>query len=444
MKLRTELSRLQGPHRRRVAFRLWVWTGSIEAGRRRAGVKAVALVVAGVLLSGGCTTEPGARLERCEDIEMVAANLEGNLGGRENPDAVMEVIGRYQDEHADTYGGRWVDRDNRLVVVAFTNDTDSHREAIEELLPTSNNVTIEVVQVSYSRAKLEATAQEVKAVVSGRDFAGSLHTGILIRLNRVSLDLLNPPEGALDELAELVSDPAAVCVSVSYTPQAPEGPLQVIPDLDAEDPLVTCIGIAPVRYSRWIDPPSIDHVDHPAVDALRAELEAPGPEPLPLGDWVVISIGDTQATFAALFPDGMGHAKFRGGGDRWRLGSYGLGPPCEPTVVLPEGLNRVVTNLDPDSLPGPDSTTIDLLVTEAACANGREMGDALQGPQVVETETAVLVAFAATPLADREVDCPGNPYSPISVELSQPLANRTIYDGLYVPPKPLLPNVGAP
>ena len=27
--------------------------------------------------------------------------------------------------------------------------------------------------------------------------------------------------------------------------------------------------------------------------------------------------------------------------------------------------------------------------------------------------------------------------TPVSIELSQPLGQRTIYDGLYVPPKPL-------
>ena len=410
-------------------------------------------VVAGVLVVGACVSGPDTeaggssqevRLERCEDVEMVAATLEGNLGSRENPEAVIEATGAYRKEHADTFGGMWIDRDNRVVVVAFIDHPDSHREAIGGLLPPSNEVLIDVVQVRHTEAELEATQRELRVAMAGRNFAESIGSAVLIRRNRVGLDLLNPAEGTLDELAGLVPDPAAVCVSVHHTSKAPEGPLQVIPDLATEDPLVTCIGIPSVRYSRLIDPLSIDLVDHPAVDALRAELEAPGPEPLARGEWVVISIGDTRATFAVLFPDEMAHAQFRGEGDRWRLGTYGLGPPCEPTVVLPEGLNRVIANLDPESLPSPDSTTIDLLVTEVACASGREMGDALQGPQVVETDTEVLVAFAATPLSDREVDCQGNPSSRVSVELSEPLGHRTIYDGLYVPPKPLLSETGSP
>ena len=56
---------------------------------------------------------------------------------------------------------------------------------------------------------------------------------------------------------------------------------------------------------------------------------------------------------------------------------------------------------------------------------------------MVETDTAVLVAFAAIPVSAGVVTCPGNPSTPVTIELSKPLGRRTIYDGLYFPPKPL-------
>ena len=112
------------------------------------------------------------------------------------------------------------------------------------------------------------------------------------------------------------------------------------------------------------------------------------------------------------------------------LGVTSSGRPCEPTLALPAGLGRVEVRLDPDSPLNPASRTIDLLVTEAACAGGREMGDALEGPQLVETDTAVLVAFAVVPVSARVVTCQGNPSTPVSIELSKPLDRRTIYDGL--------------
>jgi len=397
-----------------------------------------------------------AGLERCEDVAAVTPSLEGNLGARQNPDpAVMDLIGAYRDEHAGTFGGTWIDRAYRVVVVAFTDDPEAHREAILTYPPPGGDseadlrplgeqseVTIDVVQVRYSKAELEGMHQQIMGAVSGRDFADSLMTLVLITKNRLNLSLFNPPEGTLDELVELVPDVGAVCISVSYLPDQPTGPLELIPDLDVEDPLVICHGIPPVPYSRLVDPPPIDQVDHPAVEALRAELEAPGAEPMPTGRWVVISIGDDLATFAALSPDSFGHAEFRRHGDRWRLGGVGIGPSCEPTVALPDGLNRlnrVAISLDPGSPPDPDSRTIHVLATEQACASGREMGDDLQGPQVVETDSAVLIAFVAIPLAERLVNCQGNPSTPVTIELSRPLGDRTIYDGLYVPPKPLEP-----
>ena len=70
------------------------------------------------------------------------------------------------------------------------------------------------------------------------------------------------------------------------------------------------------------------------------------------------------------------------------------------------------------------------------------MGGALLDPQVVETDTSVLVAFAVVPPIALTVTCQGNPSTPVTVELSQPLGRRTIYDGLYFPPKPLDPAAG--
>lgn len=223
----------------------------------------------------------------------------------------------------------------------------------------------------------------------------------------------------------------------SEGPEPPGGPLTVIPGPHVEDPLVSCGGIPAVPYSRLIDPPSIDDVEHPAVDVLRAELDTPGFEPLPRGRWVVITIDDNLAIFATLSPESTGTVGIERRGDRWILTSMALSErPCEPAVQLPPGLNRVAMRLDPDPLPDPTDTSIRLLVTELGCANGREMGDALKGPQIIETDDTVLVAFAVVPIAGT-VTCPGNPSTSVTIELSEPLGQRTLYDGLYYPPKPL-------
>ena len=436
----------------------------------RLDVRIVAAFVVGALLVAGCVgardadgtgsaLAGGMGLTECGHVPELGSRLEGSLGGRQNPDPiVMGVLATYWMEHPDTYAGMWIDRDSGgVLVLTFTDDPETHREAILARAPSRDDhslvmpkppitdyrtlgeredVTIDVVQVRYSEAELEAVQQEIRHAVSSRDF--QMAWGIDVKRNRMSLDLYDPPEGALEELAEVVPDRAAVCVAVFYPPEPPSGSLDVIPDLHDEDPLVSCRGTPVVRYSQLVDPPSIDEVDHPAVDALLAELAAPGPEPMPGGRWVVISIDEDLATFAALkSPDDFGVADFERRGDRWVLGGIASGRPCEPTVALPAGLNRVEVRLDPDSPLSPDSTTVDLLVTEVACASGREMGDALQGPQVVDTDAAVLVAFAVIPVDAQSVTCQGNPTTSVSVDLSQPLGRRTIYDGLYFPPKPL-------
>ena len=254
----------------------------------------------------------------------------------------------------------------------------------------------------------------------------------------LSLGGANPPEGALAGIAARIPDPSAVCVEVTRTPQPPDGPLDVIPDLDVEDPLVSCSGTPVVRYSQLIDPPSIDEVDHPAVDVLRAELASPdAPLPRPPGPWVVISIDDDRATFAVLLEGGFGTAVLERRGNRWVFSGEAYGRPCEPVVPLPPGLARVEVHLDINSMPDARDTTIDLLVTERGCANGREMGDALRGPQVIETDDAVVLALAVEPIAG-SANCPGNPSAAVTVELSEPLGRRWVYDGLHFPPKPLV------
>ncbi|MCY4423332.1 MAG: hypothetical protein OXC06_09705 [Acidimicrobiaceae bacterium] len=401
-------------------------------------------------------------LARCEDIPELRSQLDGTLGGRQNPDHIVEgVLATYAMEHPDTFGGRWIDRaSGGVLVLGFTDDPEPHRAAILARRPTPDDypvvdppppitddrplgerdgVVVDVVQVRFSEAEVEAMRDRMWRSISREEWRefGLDGTSYDVKRQRVTLYLVNPPEGAIAEIAERIPDPSAVCVDVTRTPQPPEGPLAVIPDLAEEDPLVSCPGTPPVRYSQMINPPSIDEVDHPAVDVLRAELDTPGGEPLPRGRWVVISIDSDRATFAALSEYGFGSAVVERRGDRWIFAGEASGRPCEPVIALPPGLARVEVTLAHGARPEPEDTTVDVLVTEQGCASGREMGDALRGPQVVETDDAVLVAFAVVPVAGMAA-CPDNPATAVTVELSAPLGQRGVYDGLHFPPEPLV------
>ena len=106
-----------------------------------------------------------------------------------------------------------------------------------------------------------------------------------------------------------------------------------------------------------------------------------------------------------------------------------IGPDGE-AAELPEGLDEVLIGFDPViGVPEQSATELALLVSERACASGREMGDRLLGPEVVETADEVFVAFAVT-IQLTVQDCPGNPATSVVVELDSPVGDRTVINAL--------------
>lgn len=117
----------------------------------------------------------------------------------------------------------------------------------------------------------------------------------------------------------------------------------------------------------------------------------------------------------------------------WRWAGSSSGGSCPLRTSLPEGLNAVEWRIDPAADPlTPDSTRVELLVTERECASGQAMGERLLGPEIVTTEKAVLIAFAAEPPPGDFQDCQGNPEQSVVVDMAGPLGNRVISDGLAV------------
>ena len=120
-------------------------------------------------------------------------------------------------------------------------------------------------------------------------------------------------------------------------------------------------------------------------------------------------------------------------GNEWRWAGAQGGGPCPLQASLPEGLNTVQWRVDPAAqTPTPASTTIELLVTERECASGQAMGDRLLGPEIIATQTAILIVFAAEPPPGDYQTCQGNPEQTIVIELPEPLGDRVLSDGLAV------------
>lgn len=114
----------------------------------------------------------------------------------------------------------------------------------------------------------------------------------------------------------------------------------------------------------------------------------------------------------------------------WRWAGSSIGGGCSLEVNVSPGLNAVDWRLDPSAAPlTPESTVIHVLVIERACASGEPVGERLLGPEVVVTDTEVLIAFAAQAQSGPQ-ECPGHPETPVTIELSGPIGARVVTNGL--------------
>jgi hypothetical protein len=377
------------------------------------------------------TTVPfGGDLMACSAIEGPGPIELGDLGGMANPDEeVMATLMAYADDHRDVFGGLWIDRDHGgTVVLAFTDDPDMHLAAIFDLLPTAgDSPVIDTVRAAFTEDELF----EIEASIPTSQLPIT-STWIDTIRNRVGIVLVDPTEADLDTLA--ASAPSdALCTGETRTPQPPIGPLEVIP-APGSDPLVSCLGSPPFPASALRDPVPVELSAHPAARAFLDQLaDQSGMEPMPVDGWMVAAAEGEVASFLRSSDDLAWMATMELTAAGWRLTGTSAAEVCEPVVVLPEGTGEVTWRLDPTfPAAGPDDTTLHLEVTERGCANGEPMGERLLGPQVVETDAQVLIAFAAVNVVGGAT-CPANPSTAVTVDLSAPLGDRELKDGTLIP-----------
>lgn len=113
----------------------------------------------------------------------------------------------------------------------------------------------------------------------------------------------------------------------------------------------------------------------------------------------------------------------------WLLTSAG---PCVPRLITDGDVNFADVTL-PEA-PSPDATSIELFVHERACASGADATGRIELVTLRETPEEVLVAIGVRP-REGDQDCQGNPATPFIVELSEPLAGRSLFDASVVPPR---------
>lgn len=241
--------------------------------------------------------------------------------------------------------------------------------------------------------------------------------------------------------------------SATSAPDAFRGPLEIIvpPDEHGNFPpdlWVACrpIGGAFFQISDLDEIVPLDGADPGAVaEAIEPALNnGEDAWPVPQENWLILR--ETEDEIILVHDDAEEPEPRAGGlsfirvkrvdgewvsdeGASWS-GPYGpSGSSCPLYYPTPDGLNAVDWWLDPDAPPDKSAVTLAVLVQEQNCVSMQEVGDRLIGPQVVMTEDALRIAFAAEPPPGNQL-CPGNPITPVTVELPEPLGDREIIEGL--------------
>lgn len=172
----------------------------------------------------------------------------------------------------------------------------------------------------------------------------------------------------------------------------------------------------------------------PAAAALGAHLSEGGIETewLPDAGWIESARSASEVLYLARGDDGSMYqvtvALDEGG---WRVDGWG---GCTPQPELPLGVNLAIFRVAPGATVGPDTTEIDVLVTETACNSGQDARGRILPPRVISDADAVTVVMTVRARAGA-MDCPSNPETPFVLELPEPLGDRILLDGSSVPPR---------
>jgi hypothetical protein len=183
--------------------------------------------------------------------------------------------------------------------------------------------------------------------------------------------------------------------------------------------------------------PPADARDDPAAAVLQLVLDQSG---LPRAGWrrvvdtarevlfVVDTPGDEAPyAFVSVVPGKL----IEFGRDGWTADSYGA---CTPRPVVPDSQSVADWWIDPAAQPiGPDDRVIPALVLEHACASGQTAEGRILPPSFEYRAEEVVVTITVRSLEGGRT-CQGHPPTPYTLELDEPLGDRSLVDGGQFPP----------
>lgn len=144
----------------------------------------------------------------CDDVpDVLGGSLQGTLGATHGPDdAIRLKVREYGIAHPDVFGGRWIDRDNGTFVIAFTQDLDVHRAALNELVGPDPRVVLDFVEVGFSDKTLNETHRALFDPTNPNRPGGG---GIDVKRSRAWGTYIDLPDERLNEV--LAALPESAC-----------------------------------------------------------------------------------------------------------------------------------------------------------------------------------------------------------------------------------------
>lgn len=379
----------------------------------------------------------------CDDVPLLTPEeTETPIAALSLDQQVVSVLADYGSANPESFAGLWLDaRFGGAPIVSFSGDLAAHRQAIMRQLGAEGGpAPFGMASALRSERDLTEAIETIAELAADNGIASHRSASVDSTRNRVVLDLLDPTESELERLLELLGSDLA-CLDVTISPPRPEGPLDVLPRGGGQE-LLSC-GDFPFPAAALADPIPIRSVDHPAATLVARSTgdatQEPGSDteerPAAIGEWIALDIGSGRAYFGRYDGGVEATVAVELDGSQWAITGWAFG--CELRVGLPIGLGEVEIFRNPGDPISSSDRSFTVLVTELACAGGEEMGQRLLGPQVIEDDEQILLAFAAVTNPQERSECPGNPLTEITVELAQPVGARTIVDGMRIPPKPL-------
>lgn len=77
----------------------------------------------------------------------------------------------------------------------------------------------------------------------------------------------------------------------------------------------------------------------------------------------------------------------------------------------------------------PESTSLDLMINEVACASGKSPAGRIVDPIVEYGTAAITITVQVMPLGGGVQTCQGNPEFPLTVRLAEPVGDRELIGG---------------